>query len=597
MGMEEICKECLCMSCKDIECKEEACGNCWGEATTFCNALQDQVMHEKESAIIPFKEFKTKPYEHQDQAFNRFWNKDFFALFAEQGTGKTKITIDIACEAYRQGLIEAVIVVAPNGVHEQWCREQIPIHSSLNSDNFIWDAKRVGRKYYDIQKKNFVDKQKENCLKWFYVNVETFSSYSWENYFPKFVTRYKCFMVIDESTRIKNPNAKRTKAILSLSMHQNIVKKAILTGTPVSNSPFDIWAMFDFLKHNFFDCNFFIFQHRYGVLVKDINPATGRKYNRLLTEVDIEKIQFYLRKNKDMEAIAALTGISEKNIRFIIEGKTMGAYKRLDELKELINPHSFFIKKEDCLDLPPKIYKMRSLKMSREQKQVYEDLKRKLLAVYEGKELSILNKVALIIRLMQVTGGFFPYNAIAEDMDETEDIDTMATVLKYKPEPIMIGKNNPKLIALKEDLEEFGDERIIIWAQFIAEIKAIVQTIKKAKPEWTVEEYHGKINQHQRKDILAAFKNNEVKILVANKAASTGLNLQNSSVQIFYSNNYSLETRLQSEDRSHRIGQEKPVLYIDYVMEDTVDEKVAKTLVNKKNILDYFRNNGIKEII
>jgi len=411
--------------------------------------------------------------------------------------------------------------------------------------------------------------------------------------FLEFLVNHNVFLIVDESTRIKNPSANRTvnimynlakkkkqgKKILEVSPYSKY--RAILTGTMVTNSPYDLWSMIEFLKHDFWGMNFYAFKARYGVEVRDTHPGTGRVFNRKIRIDEIQSIRKYSGEGKSVETIAAIMGASESSVQYLLDHPNLLApYKRLDELKEKIADYSFIVRKEDCLDLPPKVYSELIVEMNSDQKRVYKELKNQFLSNYEEHELTVQNKVSLVGRLQQVTGGFFPYQ---------ED---------GKPRLLPITNTNPKIERLKLDLEETGDEVVIIWARFVGELKMIASELRKKFPEKNVELYYGGVDKYIRSQIKASFMRGEVDILVANaRTAGTGLNLQLAHIQYFFSNSYSLEDRAQAEDRSHRIGQEHSVLYKDIIIKGTVDEAVFAVLQAKKNLLEYFRSATLDEFL
>ena len=536
---------------------------------------------------------KTKPYDHQIEAYNKLCGKEYGALFMEMGTGKSKVTIDIACNLYLEKKINAVMVIAPNGVHKQWADEQLPVHCSVPYNPHVWSLK--GGNLRNRFKDEFITWEDEwGRLKWFLVNVEVFSSNNHIKRFQEFLINHNTLLVIDESTRIKNPKANRTTNICYNLARKKIRGKRIieilplskyrliLTGTMITNSPFDLWSMFEFLKHDYFGMNYYAFKAHFGIEIRDTHPGTGRNYLRNIKPSEITSIRKYAEQGKDPETIGYILGTSESNVRFILENpKLQTSYKHLDILKKSIEPFSYIVKKEDCLDLPPKIYETLYVEMNSEQKRIYKELVDKYLTEYDDHELSVLNKVTLIGRLQQITGGFFPYK-------EEEGV---------KKKVIPIGASNPKLKVLIRDLEE-TNEVVIIWARFVAELKLIKLQLDKAFPDRRKELYYGGTYQEDRAKIIKDFKAGKVDILIANqRTAGMGLNLQRSHFQYFYSNSYSLEDRLQAEDRSHRHGQESAVVYKDIIVRDTVDEQVHVVLKTKKNLLDYFRSNTLESFL
>lgn len=536
-------------------------------------------------------EFKTKPYKHQLAALGKLYGHEFGALFMEQGTGKSKVAIDMASGLFGEGKIDAVLLIAPNGVHRQWADEQIPLHSSVATEIQIWN--RSGAHYRKMRQKNFLEKKFPGKLKWFCVNVDAFSTKNHILTFREYVKNHNCMVIVDEATRIKNPGANRTTNILyNLASIKKRGKKVvgvqpfakyrfILTGMMVTNSPYDLWAMFEFLQHDYFGCSYFAFKSKYGVEVRDTHPGTGRMFSRLMRPNEMDSIRRYAADGKDPERIAYIMSTTEANIRYVLSTESHIPYKRMDELRARIQADSYIVRKDECLDLPPKIYEHIDCKMNSEQKRVYKELVKQLLAEYNNHELTVANKISLVGRLQQVTGGFFPYvdNAGKKHVEQ-------------------ITPSNPKIDALVDDIEETGEEVIIVWAVFTAEIKMIVDKLTKKYPDKNIEAYYGATSAHSRSDILNRFKSGGVDILVANaRTAGIGLNLQRSTLHYFYSNTFSLEDRLQAEDRSHRSGQTSSVVYKDIIVKGTVDEKVYEVLKRKRSLLDYFRDTSIEDIL
>jgi len=537
--------------------------------------------------------YKTKPYNHQVDALDKLFGKEFGALFMEQGTGKTKVAIDMSSNLFLEGKINAVLLIAPNGVQKQWAKEQIPEHSPVPVKVQVWSSKKS--KLVQRLQEEFILDEYKGKLKWFCTNIDVFSTRNHLNVFREYVANHKTMIIVDESTRIKNPGANRSINILYnlgrvVKQGKRIVGvvpfskyRLILTGMMVTNSPYDLWSMVEFLKHDYFDCNYFAFKAHYGIEVKDTHPGTGRMFSRFMRLDEMESIKkYYHEQKKSIEVISCIMSTSESNIQHVLNtDKLMTPYKHLDELKKAIQPFSFIVRKDDCLDLPPKIYERIVVSLNSEQKRIYKELKKEFLSLYDEKTLTVSNKLTLIGRLQQVTGGFFPY------------------VNEYgKPKVTQITSNNPKMQALKADLEETGSEVIIIWARFVAELKMIHAELTKAFPNKNIQLYYGGTWVENREQIIDDFKKGKVNILVANaRTAGIGLNLQKAHLQYFYSNSFSLEDRLQAEDRSHRSGQTFPVLYKDIIVEGTVDERVHKVLSAKKNLLDYFRNTSLEEFI
>jgi len=534
--------------------------------------------------------YKTKPYQHQVEAFYKLYVLDFFALLAEQGTGKSKILIDIASNLFLEKKIDAVMLIAPNGVHVQWSEEQIPLHSPIPYTDLVWEHTTSSKAQRDLE--HFVT-DKTSALKWFCINVEAFSRDTHLELFRTFLRRNRTFVIVDESTRIKSPTAQRTVNVIQglaqvIKIGRRItsilplsVKRAIATGTMVTNSPYDLWSPFEFLQHNYLGLDYFSFRNHYGIETRVSLPGNYRGYTRKITSKEIQSVRQYIDNGKSVEEVARIMAISESSVRFLKDNRSVVApYKNLDELKQRISPISFIVRKADCLDLPPKIYEKIYVELSNEQQQAYKTLTRELCAIYNGAEINVLNKVSLLGRLSQITGGFFPAS-------ETEGEKTTAF------------STNPKLEALVDDLCECADFPVIVIAFHVAEIKAIHARLVKEYEGDRVEYICGEVGKAERANIIEAFKRGDVKLLVANaRTIGTGYNLQVSHVQYFFSNSYSMEEREQVEDRIHRDGQKSDtVVYKDIIARNTIDEKVLSVLKSKRDLLEYMRGKTIHEFL
>lgn len=544
-----------------------------------------------EPQLPPSYGFVTAPYNHQVAAHNFCINKEFFALFMEQGTGKTKTTIDLANDMYLKGEIDAVMVVAPNGVHRQWAVEQVPKHSHLPFVSFVF--KSTLPKSAKNLLNTFVT-EKKPMLKWLMVNVEAFSHETHISLFKQYLLANKVFLVIDEATAIKNPGANRTIAILSwlgdaqyrgkklVSYKPYSKRRAILTGTPVTNSVYDLWSMFYFLKPNFFGRTFYSFKAHFGIEVTlDIFvKGIQRKITKLASRQEIAAIRKMLDKGASFLEIAEKYNVRPEDVLYLQAHPTCEVpYKNLVELKQSIAPFAFFARKKDCYDLPPKTYEKVLVELTKEQKRLYNDLKEEYITQFYDSEVSVSQKVALYIRLSQIAGGFLPY------VDE-------AGYKEVRP----TDKTNPKVEALLSKLDE-ASYPLIITTRFRAEAEVLHAAIQKAKPDFRTELILGGVSNRDKK--LEDYKNGLVDILVANeKIISKGHNFQNGDTIYRYSFSYSIEDSEQLEDRIHRDGQESDkCLYVHFIALDTIDEEIHASVQGGKNLLEYMREKSVKEFL
>jgi len=459
--------------------------------------------------------FKTKPYRHQLEALEKSWNKETFAYFMEMGTGKTKVLIDNLAILYDKGKIDGVLIIAPKGVIGTWYNQELPIHLPKHVENVTvtWQA-NINQKQQDKLDRLFETGEDLHIL---IMNVEALSTDKGKIFAAKFLRSHKPMMVVDESTTIKNPKAKRTKNILHLSKLSTY--RRILTGSPVTKNPLDLYSQCEFLDPYLLNfASYYSFRNRYAEM-RQVNIA-GRMIN-------------------------------------LVNG-----FKNLSELSDMVKTFSYRVLKKDCLDLPEKIYMKRTISLSAEQIKVYKQMKEQALAELNGKQVTTVNVLTQLMRLHQITCGHF-----AADDGSIQGI-----------------KNN-RLSELMDVLEEV-EGKAIIWAHYQYDIKKIIKEIKKIHGPSSVVDYYGLTPQDERQGNITKFQDDpRCRFIVGTPATGGyGITLTAANTVIYYSNGYDLEKRLQSEDRAHRIGQHKPVTYVDILAEETVDEKIVKALRKKINI-------------
>ena len=476
-----------------------------------------------------FYKFKTKPYAHQLKALEMSWNKEVFAYFMEMGTGKSKVLLDNMAMLYDKGKINGVLIVAPKGVYKNWHDSEIPMHlpNHINSNVVLWKSliTRIQKLKYDsLFKPNF------DVLNIFIMNVEALSTKKGLDAARQFLNVKRVLFAVDESTTIKNPGAKRTKNILQLSKMAKY--RRILTGSPVTKSPLDLFTQCFFLDPYLLDfTSYYAFRNRY---------AEMRNAN-----------------------------FGGRSIQIV------AGYKNLSELAETLKPFSYRILKDECLDLPPKTYMKRIIQLTPEQKRVYGQMKQMALAELRGKMITTVNVITQLMRLQQITCGHFK-----------ADDGSMQNI-----------KNN-RINELMDVLEEI-EGKAIIWAHWRHDIDTIVESIEEKYPG-SVVTYYGDTSVEDRQKAIKEIQNPESKVrflVVTPQTAGYGITLTGASTMIYYSNGYDLEKRQQSEARIDRIGQKKPMTYIDILAEDTIDEKIVKSLRKKVNIATEIMGEKLKEWI
>lgn len=534
-------------------------------------------------------QFKTEQFEHQKRELDFLRQVGSGAIFAEQGTGKTKVSLDYASILFDEKKIDCLFVIAPNGVHTQWILSEIPTHLSVDYDSFLWTSKPKNK---DLLSDYISDSAKDKTrLHIIAVNVEVFSTDSYLSVFKNILKDLRCLLILDEATSIKNTTSKRTLNILfelncapfrmygRKKAYQKDYKpfapyRVILTGTPESKGIGSLFSMMNFCYPNFWNCSEFTYQQRYMFLRKDINTASGKAY---YSELKPREIKAIAESSLDDEEIAAHYATTVDSVERIRQGER--GIKHFAELREKLAPYTFRITKDECLDLPAKQHIIRYVAMTSEAERIYKQMKKDAFSQYKGKKLDVQTKIALFVRLRQIAGGFFParYNEfdILEESAICEPIGTPA-----------------KASAIATILEEGGiNGQVIVVCAFRAEVTYLKEFLSNLGH--SVVSVVGGLPARTKNERIEIFKSGKADILIAiENTIAKGYNLQNCSSMIFYSQSLSSEDRMQIEDRIHRNGQTKSCLYIDLLSVDTVDKTVKAIIDGDTQLQRLLMTNG-----
>ena len=460
--------------------------------------------------------FRTEPFEHQQKALDDSWSADYYALFMEMGTGKSKVAIDTIGMLHQARKISAALIVAPKGVYDNWVQGEIPAHLPD-------EIKRMVVRWTPSNTKKFQQEMKDLVygpfagIKIFVMNIEAVSTPRGTKAAYAFLCRNPSnIMIVDESTTIKNRKATRTKNVMMLA--KDAKYRRILTGSPVTKSPMDLFSQCAFLSPSALNFkSYYSFQNRYAVVQK--RTMGPRAFQEIV------------------------------------------AYRRLDELNEKLNRFSNRILKEECLDLPAKMYIRRDVPLTAEQYKAYVQMKKLALAKLDNGELATTASVLTqIMRLQQICCGHI--------QSDDGELVTLASN-RYK-----------ELIDVTEELQG----KAIIWATYTHDIQQIASALRDRFGPEAVATYYGDTRQDERQETVDKFqdKDSSLRFFVGQpRTGGYGITLTAANTVIYFSNSYDLEIRLQSEDRAHRISQDQKVTYIDLVSPKTIDEKILKALRGK----------------
>jgi len=565
--------------------------------------------------------WKTTPFTHQMDEWEVSREIAERAIFWEQGTGKSKLTIDTACWMWLQKLIDGVLVVAPGGVHRNWVEKELPDHLPRDIEPqvraFHYQSQRADTQWHKKAVRAILE---HKGFAWLTISYEAFTTVAGKRALIDFFDKRKLLFVLDEAHYIKTPSAERTKSILKAAKYAPF--KRILTGTPIAQGPFDTYSQIKFLIPDFWKqhglSTFTEFKTHFGVFEKVWNPNVKQHLN-------------------------SETGRWERCNGARVD--VLKSYRNLDELNRMLQPISSRVTKDDVLDLPPKLYQKRYFTMTSEQAKLYKQMKEECIAWIQSDEAAPepANAVGAKSRGLcasclgkgeiESEGYIYPCPACNGQtalmgMDSGTPVVAALAITKllrlqqiicgYLPtddedEPIYVIPGTNRRLELLCDLVEEQSHKVIVWARFQMDITLILDELKRRGI--SAVRYDGLVNEDERAEAKARFqgeraiyehgqvigrepvpKEQQVKVFVSNPAVgATGLTLTEAKTVIYYSNSFKLIDRLQSEDRAHRIGQTNPVLYIDLVAEESVDEKVVEALRNKFNVASQITGDRLKE--
>ncbi len=475
--------------------------------------------------------FKTKPYAHQLRALERSWDKEYFAYFMEMGTGKSKVLIDNASMLYDKGEINGLLLIAPKGVYKNWYKNEIPTHmvNHIEKNVVLWQTSNNSADQIKKLNSLFATGTDFHIL---IMNVEALSYPKATEFAKRFLNSHKAMMAIDESTTIKTPTANRTRNIISLKPLTKY--RRILTGSPITNSPLDLFSQAVFLDNYILGFDSFWAYRAHYCIMKTMNLGS--------------------------RTVSVPVGPNKRT---------------LPELEEKIKKFSERVLKDDCLDLPKKTYVTREIELTGIQRKLYNEMRKYALSQLDGKVCSTSTVMVQLLRLHQISCGYHP-----NDDGTVQELPCN------------------RLTELMDILWELSG-KAVIWSYYQKDVERIINEIKKQFGEESVVDYYGLTPQDERQQNIEKFQNNpKCRFFVGTtQTCGYGITLTAASTMIYYSNGYDLEKRLQSEARIDRIGQTKPMTYIDLVAEDTIDNKVQKALRTKMNIASDVMGEELKQWI
>ena len=489
-----------------------------------------------------------------------------WAYIMDMGTGKSKLTIDVAGYSFLMRRITGVLVLAPNGVHTQWVDEQLPEHMSDDVSYYAvaWTGDKTKKHQRELDK--LFDAGVNGQLAVLCVNIEALSSSKRAKDFVKrFVNAFRTMLVVDESTRIKNPSAKVTRFVTGTAKNCTMIRT--LSGWPLAQSPLDAYVPYRMLDSTIWDgATFTGFRHRYADVVQQLNrQATEKRGKEVYYDI--------------------ITG-----------------YRNMDELAERIGKISYRVQLEECTDLPPVVYKTRYIPLTEKQATLYKQM---LDDACVTVALQVQQEAPHVTIPERGTMSDEEYFLWLLDSNDTKTVVAQSGGVKYTklrqiiggninlnegtdPEPDWqcIEPNNPRLADLLEYTETMTHP-CIIWAKYRIEIDQVCRALREKYGEDSVLEYHGGVSKKQRDINKVEFQTGKYKFFVGNEASGgIGLQLTAARYMVYYTHSDSIEDRKQSERRARRIGQTGTLVITDYMAKSTIEHRKYEQHKETANMLE-----------
>lgn len=493
-------------------------------------------------------DFKTTPYIHQLLEFEASCDEKSRALLWQMRTGKTKVTIDTACHLFLRGEISAVLVIAPNGVHDNWIRRELPIHhwDTIDRDTWTWNTEIAGeasktrvkaheragwQEQHDAFWKRAERVLATDKLAWFSIASETMIRPDVRKMVQRIIRRKKgrILLVVDESHDFGVPGSKRS--MMAMAIARKSAYRRILTGTVVENSPLRAWSQYELLGTNTLGFETYgDFKEHFAVYETKKNRA-GQSY------------------------------------------PTLKEYQNLDELRLLMSKTSSVVLRSDCEDLPDLIQSRRQVELTEKILDVYRTLHKSFeVELIEGDDpVSIGENTSRLTKLQQVLSGW-----LKDEYGQIHDLGA-----------------NARLEAMIDEVELVAG-KVIVWCAFHEDMDRVAAALRAR--DHKVVEYHGRVSNAGKLAARQAFEpgaENDVKALVGYPTA--GLDLSEAEKIVNYSHTFNAVKRTQADERATKMGGRNiPVVSL---VAGGVDEYVLDNLTEKKTIADELSREGMREIL
>jgi SNF2 family DNA or RNA helicase len=484
---------------------------------------------------------RIEPYAHQIEGTQKIINNPYFMLADEMGAGKTKQAIDAAQALFDYGVIDNVLIIAPASVRAVWFDPDL----GEIAKHFWADTGGVVLEYHTRDRAwRYGDINISRRMHWLITNYDYVRTHDDE--LSAFCTS-RTFLILDESSAIKNHQAQQTKATLRLRLRCGRV--LLMNGTPIANNPGDLFSQGQIMNPNILGCkSWTYFRSRYAVMGGYLNKQIVQWIN-------------------------------------------------LEDLQRRFAPYVLRRLKKDCLDLPPKLPPtILTATLTPATWKIYRDMRDELVVWLSDQTASVAAQaVVKALRLSQIASGFVGGIESLDNYDKNPEVqevgrEKLDVFLQWYTDQL---QNEPNL-------------KLLVWCRFRMELARLYNETSSKFPKVATAKIWGNQNRHERGEALKLLDPRTTPsgpVLVSGTPSSgaLGLNLTAANHVVYCSNDYSLRTRLQSEDRVHRPGQTRPVVYLDIIAtgpqgQKTIDHTIIKALREKQNLANWTTSAWIKSL-
>jgi SNF2 family DNA or RNA helicase len=477
--------------------------------------------------------FRLPNYKHQQEEFDRHRDDDGRALLWAMRTGKTKAVLDAACYRYSDCRdVDGILVIAPNGVHVNWVRRQLPLHmwNCVDWKAHAYQASEAHKQSHSASLESVIGYHAGMAV--LTINSESLRYDKVKAIIKRFLKKRRIFLVVDESHDFRSPGSKRTKTMRGLARHCRV--RRILSGTAVSNSPLAAFSQFEIVEKEALGYALFEdFQKEYAVFGTK-RTAGGKSY------------------------------------------PVLESYQNLDKLQAKMAQWSSVVLREDVDDMPELLFDEVTVTLTEELHAHYRAmLKDYILELEDGTDIQALEGGVRLTKLQQITSGFV--------IDEAGN-----------PRDLCDDAENPRLQALLRQTEGPTGKHIV-WCKFQEDIKRAVRALRAAGLT-CVEYHGKIHSQQRRQKAIDDFMHDpKVRVFVGQPAAGgEGLDLSSADVIHWYSHTFDLIERDQANERATQISG-KAISVLDYVAPNTVDEHILENLKSKRDVSQELAGPGLRD--